>query len=122
MMSQMSNTFSARFGAAPFSELVSEIQHQFHADRELMYLAAADFFGRNGILPFSAFDDPQGYAGSLPSVSYLVGLFTDNVAAHRIYIERYVASLPLTIASGDHTFQACFALNILLWCLTCILF
>ncbi|KAJ7872089.1 hypothetical protein B0H13DRAFT_2280300 [Mycena leptocephala] len=105
MMSQMSNTFAARFGAAPFSELVSEIQHRFHADKELMYLAAADFYGRSNVIPFSAFNDPQGYAGALPSVSYLKGLFTDTVTAYRIYIERYIASLPLTVASGDHTFQ-----------------
>jgi hypothetical protein len=110
MMSQMSNTFAARFGAAPFSELVSEIQHRFHADKELMYLAAADFYGRSNVIPFSAFNDPQGYAGALPSVSYLKGLFTDTVTAYRIYIERYIASLPLTVASGDHTFQACVAL------------
>ncbi|KAJ7911220.1 hypothetical protein B0H13DRAFT_1875973 [Mycena leptocephala] len=79
MMSQMSNTFAARFGAAPFSELVSEIQHRFHADKELMYLAAADFYGRSNVIPFSAFNDPQGYPGALPSVSYLKGLFTDTV-------------------------------------------
>ncbi|KAJ7474233.1 hypothetical protein FB451DRAFT_1398222 [Mycena latifolia] len=101
----MSNTFAARFGPAPFSELVSEIQHRFHADGELMYLAAADFYGQSKVKSFSAFDDPQGYSGSPPSVSYLKALFTDNVAAYRIYIERYIASLPLTVGSGDHTFQ-----------------
>ncbi|KAJ6607327.1 hypothetical protein B0H10DRAFT_2072345, partial [Mycena sp. CBHHK59/15] len=105
MMAQMSNTFAARFGPAPFSELVSEIQHRYHADRELMYLSAADFYGRTNVQSFSAFDDPQGYAGSPPSVPYLKALFTDNVSAYRIFIERFIASLPLTVAAGDHTFQ-----------------
>ncbi|KAJ6603953.1 hypothetical protein B0H10DRAFT_2229471 [Mycena sp. CBHHK59/15] len=101
----MSNTFAARFGPAPFSELVSEIQHRYHADGELMYLSAADFYGRTNVQSFSAFDDPQGYAGSPPSVPYLKALFTDNVSAYRIFIERFIASLPLTVAAGDHTFQ-----------------
>ncbi|KAJ7673572.1 hypothetical protein B0H14DRAFT_3687689 [Mycena olivaceomarginata] len=96
MMWQMSNTFATRFGPAPFSELVSEIQHRFHADRELMYFAAAVFY---------AFDDPNGYAGSPPSVQYIKALFTDNLTAHRIYIERDIATLPLTVAKADHTFD-----------------
>jgi hypothetical protein len=37
MMWQMSNTFATRFGAAPFAELVSEIQHHFHAETELIW-------------------------------------------------------------------------------------
>ncbi|KAF8146564.1 hypothetical protein K438DRAFT_1944507 [Mycena galopus ATCC 62051] len=105
MMAQMSNTFAARFGPAPFSELVSEIQHRFHADGELMYLSAADFYRRTNVKSFSAFDDPQGYAASPPSIPYLKGLFTDNVSAYRIFIERFIASLSLTVAAGDHTFQ-----------------
>ncbi|KAJ7174947.1 hypothetical protein C8R43DRAFT_1118980 [Mycena crocata] len=105
MMWQMSNTFATRFGPAPFSELVSEIQHRFHADSELMYMAAANFYGQRDVAQFSAFDDPKGYAGSPPSVKYLKGLFTDYVTAHRIYIERDIASLPLGIAKADHTFD-----------------
>ncbi|KAJ7886129.1 hypothetical protein B0H14DRAFT_2563454 [Mycena olivaceomarginata] len=104
-MWQMSNTFATRFGPAPFSELVSEIQHRFHADRELMYFAAAVFYGQRGVTPLSAFDDPNGYAGSLPSVQYIKALFTDNLTAHRIYIERDIATLPLTVAKADHTFD-----------------
>jgi hypothetical protein len=87
MMAQMSNTFAAHFGPAPFSELVSEIQHCCHADRELMYLSAMEFYGRTNMKSFSAFDDLQGYAGSSPSVLYLKGLCTDNVSAYRIFIE-----------------------------------
>ncbi|KAJ7444453.1 hypothetical protein FB451DRAFT_1434299 [Mycena latifolia] len=63
MMSQMANTFATRFGPAPFSELVSEIQHKSHADSELMYFAAANFYGQGRVKPYSAFHDPTGYAG-----------------------------------------------------------
>lgn len=108
MMWQMSNTFATRFGPGPFSELVSEIQHRFHADGELMYLAAADFYGQSHVKPYSAFDDSKGYAGSLPSVPYTKSLFTDYTTAHRIYIERDIATLPCGIGGADHTFNVSF--------------
>ncbi|KAF7290788.1 hypothetical protein MIND_01319700 [Mycena indigotica] len=44
MMWQMRNTFATRFGPAPFSDLVSEIQTRYHAECELMYLDAAKFY------------------------------------------------------------------------------
>ncbi|KAJ7938082.1 hypothetical protein B0H13DRAFT_2261376 [Mycena leptocephala] len=105
MMWQMSNTFATRFGPAPFSELVSEIQHRFHMGGELMYFGAANFYGQSTVKRFSAFNDREGYARSPPSVPYLKGLFTDYIKAHRIYIERDVATKPLTVGKGDHTFD-----------------
>ena len=105
MMWQMSNTFATRFGPAPFSELVSEIQHRSHADGELMYFAAANFYGQSGVKQYSAFDDPNGFSGAPPSVQFIKALFTDFVAAHRSYIEHDIATLPLTIAKADHTFD-----------------
>ncbi|KAJ6607094.1 hypothetical protein B0H10DRAFT_565566 [Mycena sp. CBHHK59/15] len=85
--------------------MVSEIQHRHHADGELMYLAAAIFYGQRGCKPFSQFDDHQGWAGSPPSTPYLKAMFTDFMAAHCIYIERYLGTLPLTVAKADHTFD-----------------
>lgn len=105
MMRLMRNTFSTRMGPAPFSEMVSEIQHLSHADGELMYTAAANFYGQVGLKQYSAFDDPNGYAGSPPSIPYLKGLFTDVISAHRIFIERDIATKPLTVAKADHTFD-----------------
>jgi hypothetical protein len=105
MMSQMANTFAAHFGPAPFAALVSEIQYQSHVDRELMYLAAAEFYSQSEVPPFSAFNDRNGYAGSPPSTPYLKALFTDYVSAHCIYAERDTASRTCTIGMGDHTFQ-----------------
>ncbi|KAJ7707928.1 hypothetical protein B0H16DRAFT_1824162 [Mycena metata] len=105
IMRLMCNTFATRFGPSPFSEMVSEVQHRHHAEGELMYLAAVIFYGQRGCKQFSSFEDRQGYAGSPPSVGYVKGLFTDFVSAHRIYIERDISSLPLTIAKADHTFH-----------------
>ncbi|KAJ6489576.1 hypothetical protein C8R47DRAFT_1124811 [Mycena vitilis] len=105
MMWQMCNTFASRLGPAPFSELVSEIQHRSHAEGELMYLGASKFYQRTGGQQFSAFSDPKGYAGSPPSVPYLKALFADYMNAYRVYIERDIATLPGTILKLDHTFD-----------------
>ncbi|KAK7007114.1 hypothetical protein R3P38DRAFT_2792992 [Favolaschia claudopus] len=105
MVRLMRNSFSHRLGAAPFAEMVTEVQYLSHADSELMYTAAANSYGQTGLTRFSAFDDPKGYAGSPPSAPYLKGLFTDVISAHRIYIERDTATKPLTIAKADHTFH-----------------
>lgn len=112
MMWQMCNTFATRFGPAPFSEMVSEIQHRHHADGELMYLAAVNFYGQRGCKPYSKFDDRQEYAGTPPSVGYLKALFTDFVSAIRIFFERDIATLPLIIAKVDHTFDVSFVFGI----------
>ncbi|KAJ7892557.1 hypothetical protein B0H14DRAFT_2560268 [Mycena olivaceomarginata] len=64
-------------------------RHLSHADGELMYTAAANFYGQVGLKQYSAFDDSNGYAGSPPSIPYLKGLFTN----------------PLTVAKADHTFD-----------------
>ncbi|KAK6992023.1 hypothetical protein R3P38DRAFT_2803407 [Favolaschia claudopus] len=85
--------------------MVSEIQHRHHADIELMYLAAVNSYGQRKCKPFSSFKNTRQYAGLPPSVPYLRALFTDYVSAHRLYFERDIASLPLTIAKADHTFD-----------------
>ncbi|KAJ7813617.1 hypothetical protein B0H14DRAFT_3149769 [Mycena olivaceomarginata] len=96
MMWQMSNTFATRFGPAPFSELVSEISTD------------------SMLTENSSFDDPNGYAGSPPSVQYIKALFTDDLTAHRIYIEQDIATLPLTFLKhmggmkGEHVFTAAY--------------
>ncbi|KAK7017601.1 hypothetical protein R3P38DRAFT_3559537 [Favolaschia claudopus] len=105
MIRLMRNSFSHRHGAAPFAEMVAEVQYLSHADNELMYTAAANSYGQTGLQQFSSFDDPKGYAGSPPSAPYLKGLFTDVVSAHRVFIERDTATKPLTIAKADHTFD-----------------
>lgn len=114
MSREMSNMFAKHFGPAPFAKLVSEIQHRFHADIELMYLGAAKFWGQRGIKPCSPFDDPNGYAGAPPSIQYLKGMFTDKVKAHCVFIDRDTASKPRTFAKTDHTFDVSTSANLLI--------
>jgi len=107
MVAEMANTYATRLGPAPYSQLVSELQHCHHAELELMYLAAAEHFGLEGLQvpPFSAFNDPLLYAGAPPSVQYCKSMFTDWFASVRIYLERTIAALPATRLAGDHTFN-----------------
>ncbi|KAJ7789272.1 hypothetical protein B0H14DRAFT_3162135 [Mycena olivaceomarginata] len=78
MMRLMRNTFSTRMGPAPFSEMVSKIQHLSHADGELMYTAAANFYSQD----------------SSPMLFLPIE-----------FIERDIATKPLTVAKADHTFD-----------------
>jgi hypothetical protein len=107
MMSQMCNAFATCFGPAPFAEMASELQHNHHAELELMYYDAARSLGLHGSLipSFSSFGDPLRYAGSSPSVHYLKAMFVDWLIAHRIFIERAQASLPANVMKVDHTFD-----------------
>ncbi|KAF9011458.1 hypothetical protein BDZ89DRAFT_1167536 [Hymenopellis radicata] len=108
MMWEFNTGIVRRLGPSPFAELVCELQSRFHAQNELMYYAAALHFGLHGedqVPAFSWFDDPDGFAGSPPSTSYLKAMYTDYIGAHRIYMDRVQATLPLDIAKGDHTFD-----------------
>jgi len=83
MVAEMANTYVTRLGPAPYSQLVSELQHYHHVELELMYLVAAEHFGLEGLQvpPFSAFNDPLLYAGAPPSVQYCKSIFTDWFAS-----------------------------------------
>ena len=111
-MSQMRNTFATRFGPSPFAEMMSELQHQHHAELELMYLEYARHHGLHGkqVKEFSSFGDPLRYAGSPPSVQYLKAMFVDWVGAYRVFIERAQACLPADVMKVDHTFDVSYLL------------
>ncbi|KAF9020333.1 hypothetical protein BDZ89DRAFT_1116416 [Hymenopellis radicata] len=89
-----------RLGPSPFSEMVSELQYRDHASRELIYYSAAFSSPQ-----FSSFTDANGFAGCPPSTGYLKAMYTDYIGAHRIFMDRAQAALPLDIAKADHTFD-----------------
>ncbi|KAJ7823132.1 hypothetical protein B0H14DRAFT_3146115 [Mycena olivaceomarginata] len=75
MMWQMSNTFATRFGAAPFAELVSGIQHRFHAETELIWPLQISMFHK--------------YAGGLKGQPIFTAAYTvvnefEEVRAHSL--------------------------------------
>ncbi|KAK1232444.1 hypothetical protein PQX77_004420 [Marasmius sp. AFHP31] len=107
VMDQMKACFATRFGPEPFSKLLLELQMLEHSRRELMYLAAARFYGLSGSLvpPFPSFKDPATYAGAVTSTQYLKCLWTDYQSSIKIYADRIQASLTGFKLSGDHTFK-----------------
>jgi len=116
MMWQLTSGTTKRLGPSPFSEMVSELQYRYHAQKELIYYSAASHFGLHGedqIPQFSAFSDPLGFAGRPPSTSYLKGMYTDYIGAHRIYMDRAQAALSLVIAKADHTFDVSYSILVL---------
>jgi len=54
----------------------------------------------------------MGYAGAPPSVRYLKAMFVDWLTAHRPFIERAQACLPVDVMKVDHTFDVSCAINI----------
>ncbi|KAF7371680.1 hypothetical protein MVEN_00024200 [Mycena venus] len=102
-MVEVVSLFTSRVGPGPYAELFSETQYHVHAERELMWLAAAEHNGFNNV-DFSSFDDPLKYGGVGLSVKYIRAIFVDWFSAHRISMDRAMASLPGTKLSGDHTF------------------
>lgn len=105
-MNVMQALFASRFGPDPFASLLSEMHHLHHAQRELIYLAAAASSEYvKDPPPFSSFSDKTGYAGSHPSVQYCKSIFVDFNRVHRVFYDRVVASLPGTVLKGDHTFK-----------------
>ncbi|KAF7363971.1 hypothetical protein MSAN_01055600 [Mycena sanguinolenta] len=104
MMVEVVNLFTSRVGPGPYSELFAESQYREHADRELIWLAAADYHGFTGVKPFSSFNDPFQYGGFSLSVNYIRAMFVDWFAAHHIFFDRSMAAKPGTRLAGDHTF------------------
>ncbi|KAF9020332.1 hypothetical protein BDZ89DRAFT_1203851 [Hymenopellis radicata] len=108
MMWQLASGTVKRLGPSPFSEMVSELQYRDHASCELIYYSAALCFGLHGkaqVPQFSSFTDANGFAGCPPSTGYLKAMYTDYIGAHRIFMDRAQAALPLDIAKVDHTFD-----------------
>ncbi|RDB23206.1 Werner syndrome ATP-dependent helicase [Hypsizygus marmoreus] len=106
LMAVMRTLFASRFGPEPFASLLGEMRHLHHAHRELMYLSAcASSPNQPSPASFSTFEDKARYAGTHPSTQYCKSVFVDWMRAHRVFLDRIMASLPGEILKGDHTFK-----------------
>jgi hypothetical protein len=77
-----------------------------------MYYCAAfhhGFHGPKQVPKFSMFDDPQGYAGHVPSTRYFKSKLTAWFLAHRILMDRVMSSQFATIINADHTYKVLFS-------------
>ena len=108
LLSVMRTCFATRFGPEPFAALLAEMRYLDHAHRELLYLAALVASPESAYSvqhqPFSAFDDKERYAGTVPSKNYCKAVFAEWMRIHRPYFDRVMASLPGSVLKGDHTF------------------
>lgn len=114
LMSVMRSTFANRLGPEPFASLLCEMRHLHHAHREVMYLSAwSSSLAPQNIKPqpFSAFSDKHRYAGNRPSTQYCKAVFVDWMRAHRVFLDRVMASLSGRVLKGDHTFKVCAVSN-----------
>jgi hypothetical protein len=79
-----------------------------HVHRELLYLAALAASPESAYpvhhQPFSAFDDKEHFAGTVPSKNYCKAVFVEWMRIYRPYFDRVMASLPGSVLKGDHTF------------------
>ncbi|KAG2221923.1 hypothetical protein INT45_013259 [Circinella minor] len=55
--------------------------------------------------PFSNFDDPLGYAGYVPSATYLRMIYTAIVDQLRLFMDKEMMVLDGVVLKGDHTFK-----------------
>ena len=53
--------------------------------------------------PFSSFDDQKGYAGFVPSVSYLCSVFVNYMESIKPALDQHTSLLSTQILSGDHS-------------------
>jgi hypothetical protein len=118
-MAVMQTLFASRFGPDPFASLLCEMRHLTHANLELIYLGACASRPQKSTPPsFSAFEDKKRYAGTHPSTTYCKAVFVDYSSAHRVYLDRVMASLPGEVLKGDHTFKVRAGRSILMALLT----
>ena len=111
LMSVMRTCFATRFGPEPFAALLAEMRYLDHAHRELLYLAALVTSPESAYpvqhQQFSAFDDKERFAGTVPSKNYCKAVFAEWMRIHRPYFDRVMASQPGSVLKADHTFWVC---------------
>ncbi|KAG6818808.1 hypothetical protein H0H93_001463 [Arthromyces matolae] len=106
LMGVMRTLFASRFGPEPFASLLGEMRHLQHARLELTYLATCATMPHQAPpVAFSSFDDRNRYAGTHPSLNWCKSIFVEWMRAHRVFLNRVMASLPGQILKGDHTFK-----------------
>ena len=104
-------------GVERLTRMLREMHTLRHSELEFKYLSAALYRQNNPTLrssfarqdqqlpQFSEFDDPDGYAGYVPSTGYLRKLYTAIIDQLRAFMDREMSYLGGEILKGDHTFR-----------------
>ena len=103
-------------GPKRFAKILRELHTLRHARLEYQYLCAIklrqqqaqrtlDSFYTPALRPFSSFGDKQGYAGYVPSATYLLKVYTSMIDELRPLLDKQVMLLDGKILKGDHSFK-----------------
>ena len=111
--------FQNAMGPERLHDLLQELHHLRYSRLQLTYLTSIDyqqqhapqlsFFGGSGgnqsHPSFSNFDDPLGYAGYVPSATYLRMIYTAIMDQLRLFMDKEMMVLDGVVLKGDHTFK-----------------
>jgi hypothetical protein len=108
------SSFGRGLGPTPFAEMIRTLHlHRFELSH-VQYLQTVELllpYVSSGFVavhePFSAWDDPDGYAGFVPANMYFRGFYDSLIERHSTQIDQKMAMNSLHKASIDHSHKVC---------------
>lgn len=95
------------FSFSQFRDLLAEMNHITYDQERLIYifnnLKRAKGLKLSLLSKFSDFSDKNGYAGKLPSLNWLIGLYVKSVENLMPFFEKALELVPLNIGRCDHS-------------------
>jgi hypothetical protein len=111
------SSFGRGLGPAPFAEMIRTFHLRRFEQRHAQYLEMIELrlpYVSSGFLalhePFGAWDNPDGYAGFVPSHTYFRGFYDCLIERYSGQIDQKMAMNPLRKASLDHSHKVCIPL------------
>ena len=111
LWSIMRESFLHCTGPEPFANMVRTHHVRRYEQLKLQYLelvysrsrAAGRLLGK--FQEFSSFDDPEGYAGFIPSSNYFRSIYVKTMAARGPTMDKHMSMLSASILEVDHSFK-----------------
>jgi hypothetical protein len=107
-------SFQRGIGPAPFAEMIRNFHVRHYERLQIEYLemikirAASPVAHLFALYPsFGAWNDRNGYAGSVPTHKYFRGFYDSMIERHAPEIDQHMAMLPARIIKHDQSFKVC---------------
>ena len=100
-----------RVSSNAWSQILRELHVREHDLRELQYLDTIQKHRKqpgnmsNAYLPFSEFEDQQGYAGFYPSCWYITNIYMDYMQHIHPILDQCMSALTGYVIKWDHSFK-----------------
>jgi hypothetical protein len=115
LVALLRSCFQRGIGPSPFAEMIRSFHQRTYEKTYLQYLemvlqrSQVPLFGQGLALhePFSAWDDPGGYAGFVPSPKYFRTFYNNLIKRHAPSIDQHMAMLSARFLSMDLSFKVC---------------